>query len=77
MAKTTAGGRQSSNKSGVRSLGKKMDNSRYGFQSQPASHQKPGAFGQESRSTAGRTKAGTSTTHEGKAAALRRVKNHY
>ena len=49
MAKTTAGGRQSSNKSGVRSLGKKMDNSRYGFQSQPASHQKPGAFAQESR----------------------------
>jgi len=74
MAKTTAAGRQTSTKAGVRSLGKKMDNSRYGFQSQPASHQKPGAFGQESRSTAGRIKAGTSTTRAGKAAALRRVK---
>ena len=51
-----------------------MDNSRYGFQSLPASHKKPGAFAQESRSTAGRTKAGTSTTHAGKAAALGRVK---
>jgi hypothetical protein len=74
MAKTTAAGRQSSSKSGVKSLGKKMENSRYGFQSQPASHQKPGAFGQESRSTTGRTKAGTSATRPGKAAALRRVK---
>jgi hypothetical protein len=74
MAKTTAGGRQTSTKSGVRSLGKKMDNSRYGFQSQPASHQKPGAFAQESRATAGRTKAGTSTTRAGQAAALGRFK---
>lgn len=74
MAKTTQAGRQSSNKAGVRSLGKKMENSRYGFESQPASHQKPGAFGKESRSKTEKTKAGTSTTHAGKAAALRRVK---
>ena len=75
MAKTTTtAGRQSSNKSGVKSLGKKMDSTRYGFQSQPASHQKPGAFAQESRPTAGRAKPGTSATREGKAAALRRVK---
>jgi hypothetical protein len=73
MAKTTAA-RQTSTKAGVRSLGKKMDNSRHGFDAQPASHKKAGAFGQESRSTTRRTKAGTSTTHEGKAAALRRVK---
>jgi hypothetical protein len=76
MAKTTAAGRQSSSKAGVRSLGKKMENSRYGFQSQPASHQKPGAFAQENRSTEGRTQAGTATTRAGKAAALRRVKSH-
>jgi hypothetical protein len=74
MAKTTASGRQTSNKSGVRSLGKKMENSRYGFQSQPASRQKAGAFGKERGSKTGRTGPGTSTTHAGKAAALRRVK---
>jgi hypothetical protein len=74
MAKTTAGGRQTSNKAGVRSLAKKMGNSRHGFESQPASHKKAGAFAQESRPTAGRAKPGTSATREGKAAALRRVK---
>jgi hypothetical protein len=74
MAKTSAAGRQSSNKAGVRSLGKKMANSRYGFESQPASHQKPGAFGKESRSKTGKSKGGTSATRPGKAAALRRVK---
>jgi hypothetical protein len=74
MAKTTGSGRQSSGKAGVRSLGKKMDNSRYGFQSQPASRQKAGAFAQEGRSAEGRTKPGTGTTRAGKAAALRRVK---
>ncbi len=74
MAKTTASGRQTSTKSGVRSLGKKMDSTRYGFESQPASHKKAGAFAQESRPTAGRAKPGTSATREGKAAALGRVK---
>jgi hypothetical protein len=74
MAKTTAGERQTSNKAGVRSLAKKMGNTRRGFESQPASHKKAGAFAQESRPTAGRAKPGTSATREGKAAALRRVK---
>ena len=72
MAKTAE--RQTSNKSGLRSLAKKLDNSRYGFATQPASRKKGGAFGQESRATSARNEAGTGTTHAGKAAALRRVK---
>ena len=76
MAKTSvsSGGRQTSTKAGVRSLGKKMDGSRHGFATAPAARKVAGASGQESRATSGRTKPGTATTHEGKAAALRRVK---
>ena len=73
MAKTSPGP-QTSTKAGMRSLGKKMENSRHGFATQPASRKKAGAFAQESRATSSRSEAGTSTTHAGKAAALRRVK---
>jgi hypothetical protein len=65
---------QTSTKAGVRSFGKKMDNSRHGFATPPASQKTAGAFAQESRATSARNEAGTSTTHPGKAAALRRVK---
>ena len=39
--------RQTSNKAGLRSLGKKLGNSRYGFGEQPASRKTAGAFGRE------------------------------
>lgn len=39
--------RQTSNKAGLRSLGKKLDNSRYGFNEHPGSRKTAGAFGRE------------------------------
>ena len=39
--------RQTSNKAGLRSLGKKLDNTRYGFNEHPASRKTAGAFGRE------------------------------
>lgn len=39
--------RQTSNKAGLRSLGKKLDNSRYGFDEHPGSRKTAGAFGRE------------------------------
>ena len=41
--------RQTSNKAGVKSLAKKLDNSRHGFNEQPASRKIAGAFGHEER----------------------------
>lgn len=76
MAKTR-GTRQSSTKAGLQSLGKKMDNTRHGFDTPPASRKAAGAFGRErdpGARAAGRLKAGTATPKTGKAAALRRVK---
>ncbi len=59
----------------MKSLGKKMDNARYGYGTQPASRSKPGAFGKEAVPPGSRRKAGTSATREGKAAALRRIRS--
>jgi hypothetical protein len=42
--------RQTSNKAGLKSLGKKLDNSRYGFDEHPGSRKTAGAFGREARS---------------------------
>ena len=73
MAKTPA--RQTSNKAGLRSLGQKMDNSRHGFDPQPAARKAEGAFGAErGRGTTGnrRRQPGTATPKSGKASALRR-----
>ena len=39
--------RQTSNKAGLKSLGKKLDNSRYGFDEHPGSRKTAGAFGRE------------------------------
>ena len=44
--------RQTSNKAGVKSLAKKMDNSRHGFDEHPASSKTAGAFGREEGSGA-------------------------
>ena len=74
MAKTTAG-RQTSNKAGIVSMGKKMDSSRHGFASAPASRKVAGAFGAESGATPLKLKPGTASTRAGKASALRRVRS--
>jgi hypothetical protein len=66
--------RQTSNKAGVISTSKKMENSRYGFDTHPASRKIGGAFGQEKGDEPLRRKAGTAATREGKASALRRVR---
>jgi hypothetical protein len=73
MAKSTPN-RQTSNKAGVVSTAKKLENSRYGFDTHPASRKTAGAFGQEKGDNPVRRKAGTAATREGKASALRRVK---
>jgi hypothetical protein len=41
--------RQTSNKSGVKSTAKKMENSRHGFDEHPASRKTAGAFGHEEK----------------------------
>jgi hypothetical protein len=46
MANRSPGGEITS-KTGVKSLSKKMDSSRHGFDSHPASHKTEGAFGKE------------------------------
>ena len=73
MAKSTPN-RQTSNKAGVTSTAKKVDNSRHGFDTHPASRKTAGAFGMEKGDRPVRRKAGTAATREGKATALRRVK---
>jgi hypothetical protein len=73
MAKSTPN-RQTSGKAGVRSTAKKLDSSRHGFDTHPASRKIGGAYGQEKGNNPVRRKAGTAATREGKASALRRVK---
>ena len=59
-------------KAGVRSLSKKLDNSRHGFDPEPAAGPVPGADGQEPRRR--RQQPGTNTARPGKGAALRAQK---
>lgn len=73
MAKSTPN-RQTSNKAGVASTAKKLENSRHGFDTHPASRKIAGAFGEEKGENPVKRKAGTVATREGKASALRRVK---
>ena len=71
MAKS---GPQTSNKSGVASTSKKLDNSRHGFDTHPGSREKAGAFAQDGKPASARRKPGTAAVNEGKASALRRIK---
>jgi hypothetical protein len=66
--------RQTSNKAGVKSLGKKLENSRHGFNEQPASRKTAGAFGHEERTRGVAHESATGTTHKGKLASLGRMK---
>jgi hypothetical protein len=74
MAKKTAT-RQTSNKSGVASTSKKMDNSRHGFATHPGTRKVPGAFAEEQGTAPMKRKPGTASTRAGKASALRQVKS--
>ena len=65
--------RQTSNKAGVKSLAKKLDNSRHGFNEQPASRKIAGAFGHEER-VRGAHGSSSGTTHRAKVASLSRMK---
>ena len=62
--------RQTSNKAGVKSLAKKMENSRHGFDEQPASSKTDGAFGREERGS----KPAPDRSDNAKRAALGRMK---
>ena len=76
MAKTR-GTPQTSNKAGLRSLGQKMENSRHGFDPQPAARKPEGAFGMErgvGTTESRRRQPGAATPKSGKASALRRVR---
>ena len=74
MARTTAG-RQTSNKAGVASMGKKLDHSRHGFAPSPSSKRVGGAFGAEDGSSPLKRKPGTAATRPGKASVLGRVRS--
>jgi hypothetical protein len=66
--------RQTSNKAGVKSLAKKLNSSRHGFDQTPASSKTAGAFGHEDRIHAAAHDSSRGTTHKGKLASLGRMK---
>ena len=63
--------RQTSNKAGVRSLGKKLENSRHGFDEHPGSRKTAGAFGREEMRGA---EQGPGSPGRGKQGSLTRMK---
>lgn len=66
--------RHSSGKAGLQSRGQKMDSSRHGFETQPASRKKAGAYGQEAGRKAKAKKAGTASRKGGKGEAIAKMK---
>jgi hypothetical protein len=70
----TSSPRQTSNKAGVRSLARKQDNSRHGFQAGPASRKVAGTSGQENR-IRGSEETRAEAARGGKASALRKMKD--
>jgi len=67
--------RQTSNKAGVRSTARKMDNSRHGFGQQPAARRKEGAFANEERMRGAALHPEEGTTKPAKRGALSRMRN--
>ena len=59
-------------KAGVRSLSKKLDNSRHGFEEHPGVSKTPGAFGKEDQMRAHASSSGT--TRRAKTRTLGRMK---
>ena len=51
-------------KAGVRSLGKKLDNTRHGFEQHPGASKTPGAFGKEERLRSDRNDDTAETTDD-------------
>ena len=68
--------RQTSNKSGVKSTAKKLENSRHGFNEHPASRKTAGAFGYEEKSPSSRESA-RGSTRAPKAASLGKMKRSF
>ena len=66
--------RQTSNKAGVKSLAKKLENTRHGFDEHPGSRKTAGAFGHEDRERGAAHVSTTGTTHKGKLASLGRMR---
>ena len=73
MAKKT-GTTHSSGKAGLKSLGKKMDSSRHGFEPSPTTRKKAGAYGQEGGRKAKPRKPGTASRKPGKGGAIAKMK---
>ena len=73
MAHRSPGG-QLTSKTGMKSLAKKMDSSRHGFDRQPASSKTAGAFGHEERMRNSAHESSSGTTRRGKVASLDRMK---
>ncbi len=72
MAHRSPGG-QLTSKTGVKSLSKKMESSRHGFDRSPASHETAGAFGREQ--ARGAAAGSTSRTRRSKREALEKMPN--
>lgn len=75
MAKRVAKGtRQTSNKAGVQSTAKKMDSSRHGTDTHPATRRKAGAFAEEGGRKTGPRQPGTASRKTGKGGALDKLR---
>lgn len=66
--------RQTSNKSGVRSTARKMDNSRHGFGQEPAAKRKAGAFSNAQKMRGAALHPEHGSTRPSKRSALERMK---
>jgi hypothetical protein len=69
--------RQTSNKAGVKSTAKKMENSRHGFDEHPASRKTAGAFGEEERKEGHETESARGSTRPAKTESLGRMKKSH
>ena len=67
--------RQTSNKAGVRSTARKIDNSRHGFAQHPGSRRKEGAFANETKIRAASEHPEEGATRPAKRRALERMKS--
>lgn len=75
MAHRSPGG-QLTSKTGMKSLSKKMDSSRHGFERHPASHKIAGAFGREDvRGAVTDSTSGTTRRSKREALAKMKVRN--
>jgi len=69
--------RQTSNKTGVKSTAKKLENSRHGFDEHPASRKTAGAFGHEERVEGRSTESARGSTRPAKSESLDKMKRSH